>query len=103
MESPYEEYVDEWNVIPEDLVEAEAQGGDVVVDQGISENPFYSNEEFADSEYVTDMEDCAGATTYEKEVEPIEPISAETPRLEGSDRPTRTHKSCSETGYEFQR
>ena len=40
VDQPYEEYIDEWNVgIPEDLVEAEFQGGDSIIDQDVLAAP----------------------------------------------------------------
>ena len=92
VDQPYEEYADEWNEgVPEDLVEAEVQGGDNIIDQDVMATP-KTTEEF------TVVEERGGMTNYEKEAGPIEPtitpIPAVTPKQEGNERPTRTVNPC---------
>ena len=93
VESPYEEYVDEWNEVPEDSVEREVQGGDVV-DQGIFENPVYTNQEeseFAGGDYDTGVDEYS-PTPQVQEAEVIETPSTIIKKEAGNDRPTRVRK-----------
>ncbi len=91
VESPYEEYIDEWNDVPKNSIEREAQVSDVT-DQVIDEKPAYTME-FARNDFDMGLEEYSPAP--ETQVERVN----ETPSAEklmevhnNNDRPTRVRK-----------
>ena len=92
VESPYKEYVDKWNEIPEDSIEREAQVGDVV-NQGITENTEYtsSNEELVADNYDSGTDEYS-LTPQRQEAQVIAVPTAENRIEPENNRPTRVQK-----------